>query len=271
MTMAGQHLDRSIAQMHFKKACIFVDGENLRYSLCDLFEGEFPREDYLPRKADWRAFFDDLVRQAGAELRLRAYWYVVNHIDFWPYRLSLRDHDAVELEGVLRKNGRFNDEMSAIADEKLRRRRCLEMAEELIRRQRLMQSRFDGWKEFQDGIMLRHEAVEFRRAGWVPYDLFWERMRNEKAVDVKLATDLLEFRQNYDIAIIVSGDGDYVPAVERVKDSGRHVVNVAFLKRDGSLVPGGARRLNMVADGRLDLDYGTVKRFMGLEEETTAK
>ena len=34
------------------KACIFVDGENFRHSIVDLFD-KFQREDYLPKTADW--------------------------------------------------------------------------------------------------------------------------------------------------------------------------------------------------------------------------
>jgi uncharacterized LabA/DUF88 family protein len=58
-------------------------------------------------------------------------------------------------------------------------------------------------------------------------------------VDVNLGVDMVLFRDIYDVAVIVSGDQDYVPAVQAVKDSGKHVVNVAFLARNGVLLPGG--------------------------------
>lgn len=35
------------------KVCIFVDGENLRHSIVDLFRGEFDKHDYLPKDANW--------------------------------------------------------------------------------------------------------------------------------------------------------------------------------------------------------------------------
>jgi uncharacterized LabA/DUF88 family protein len=65
---------------------------------------------------------------------------------------------------------------------------------------------------------------------------------------VKLACDLLELRENYVAAIIVSGDQDYVPAVQILKDKGKQVVNVDFQRRNGELLPGSARRLNEVCD-----------------------
>src|SRR5580700_2623920 len=71
--------------MHFSRACIFIDGENLRHSIVELFGAAFNPSDYLPKQADWETFFNDLVQQADADLRLRTYWYVVDEIDFWPY------------------------------------------------------------------------------------------------------------------------------------------------------------------------------------------
>lgn len=54
-----------------------------------------------------------------------------------------------------------------------------------------MQNRFNGWIAIQDGISLKHRAVEFRRAGAMKCDLFENRLGREKAVDVKLASDMM--------------------------------------------------------------------------------
>jgi len=43
-----------------KRACVFVDGENLRHTITDLFE-EFDRADYLPKSARWSELFDWFV------------------------------------------------------------------------------------------------------------------------------------------------------------------------------------------------------------------
>lgn len=50
----------------------------------------------------------------------------------------------------------------------------------------------------------------------------------EKGVDVLLATDLIKdaFRNKYDIALLVSGDSDFVPAVDLVQSLKKQVVNV---------------------------------------------
>jgi uncharacterized LabA/DUF88 family protein len=55
--------------------------------------------------------------------------------------------------------------------------------------------------------------------------------KGSKRVDISLATDMLThaFRKNYDIAVLVAGDEDYVPLVEAVMAEGRRVV-VWFIK-----------------------------------------
>jgi uncharacterized LabA/DUF88 family protein len=47
-----------------------------------------------------------------------------------------------------------------------------------------------------------------------------------KRVDITLATDMLSHahRKNYDVAVLVAGDADYVPLVEAVKHEGQQVV-----------------------------------------------
>lgn len=52
----------------------------------------------------------------------------------------------------------------------------------------------------------------------------------EKGVDITLATDMLRlgWRDLYDVAILVSGDGDFAYALQAVKDMGKHVEVAAF-------------------------------------------
>lgn len=51
------------------------------------------------------------------------------------------------------------------------------------------------------------------------------RSGRSKQVDITLATEMLTHahRDNYDIAVLVSGDGDYVPLVDAVKSEGKRV------------------------------------------------
>ena len=72
----------------------------------------------------------------------------------------------------------------------------------------------------------------------------------EKGVDIQLTTDLLthSFKNNYDVAILVAGDSDYVGALQAVKDNGKHVEVALFGKERTS------RPLREVADKVVTID-----------------
>ena len=58
----------------------------------------------------------------------------------------------------------------------------------------------------------------------------------EKWIDVQLATDMIthSYKNNYSTAILVTGDNDFVGAVQAVKDNGKHVEVALFGKKGGS-------------------------------------
>ena len=134
-----------------------------------------------------------------------------------------------------------------------------------------IQSRFQGWKYLQDSISSRYSRIEFRRAGAITYNLFWKKFGKEKAVDVKLAVDLIMLRNIYDVAVIVSGDQDYVPAVQVVKDFGKTVINVAFRTKDEKLLPGGAWRLNQHTDDSIEIRYNRLAKYLNIPNVTTSE
>jgi uncharacterized LabA/DUF88 family protein len=80
---------------------------------------------------------------------------------------------------------------------------------------------------------------EIRRALWdlgFHPEVFKKDKKEEKAkgVDIALTKDMLShaYLGNYDVAVLVAGDGDYVPLVEEVKRRGK-VVYVVFFARQG--------------------------------------
>jgi len=241
-------------------ACVFVDGENFRFSIVELFKGEFRPQDYLPSTAKWSEFFEYVRIQSNADFLLRTYWYVVDRIDAWPYGLlKLPDE---KLFKILSKDGetagKLNAESNIVKKSELAKKIATQLEQEKDR----MQSRFEGWRTVQDSIASNQDSLEFRRAGAIAYNCFTGKLLKEKAVDVKLSVDLLELKDAYKMAIIVSGDQDYVPAVQALKDYGKIVVNVAFSRKDGSLLPGGARRLNIMTDKRITIPYEKCKELL---------
>lgn len=81
----------------------------------------------------------------------------------------------------------------------------------------------------------------------------------QKGVDVKLATDLLvhAFKDHYDIAVLVTGDGDLAEAVEQVTEQeSKHVENVFFQK-------GSSPYLREKCDKFIELTPQALKPMMG--------
>lgn len=253
-----------------KRVCVFVDGENFRHSIVELFE-QFNQYDYLPKQADWNHLFNHFVALAAAEgERVRTYWYVVQFLDLFPYRFPNIEKDPDTLKRVLNmgkwvKKKLENLEGEALLEEMKRIRGML------IWRENKMRRRFEGWRNLHDHISSRWSRIEFRRAGAITFNAFTNKLQKEKAVDVKLATDLITLRDIYDVGVIVSGDQDYVPAVQRVKDFGKTIINVAFVARNGRLLPGGARRLNHVTDDSIEIRYDRLARYLNIPTVTVAK
>ena len=59
-----------------------------------------------------------------------------------------------------------------------------------------------------------------------------------KGDDVYLATDLIKgaYENLYDVAIIVSGDADFIPAIKLVQKNGKKVINAFFPKSSSYLL-----------------------------------
>ena len=72
----------------------------------------------------------------------------------------------------------------------------------------------------------------------------------EKGVDILLATDMIthSYKDNYDVAVMVAGDNDYVAAIQAVKDRGKNVEVALFGKERTSM------ELRKVSDKILDIN-----------------
>jgi len=143
-----------------KKVCVFVDGENFRHSIIDLFE-RFNSYDYLPKTADWDALFDWFVSKAVPESeRVRTYWYVIELLDFFPYKFPNADTDSEKLLKVLNKDEWAKSKLATLEGEALTQE-MKRIVEELRHRQRYMRSRFEGWRSLQDSISSRWSRIEW--------------------------------------------------------------------------------------------------------------
>jgi len=81
----------------------------------------------------------------------------------------------------------------------------------------------DTSKRFHD--YLRYKG--FRVIARDSYDL---EQNTQKEVDVAMAVQMVvhAFKDNYDVAIVVSGDRDFIPAIQEVQSAGKRVEVAAF-------------------------------------------
>ena len=82
------------------------------------------------------------------------------------------------------------------------------------------------------------------RLGRLVYNNWPSSPPYEKGVDILLSTDMIthSFKNNYDVAILVAGDNDFVGAIQAVKDNGKNLEVALFGKERTSM------QLRKVAD-----------------------
>lgn len=102
--------------------------------------------------------------------------------------------------------------------------------------------RYVHQSKFFDGVA----AIPYTelRLGRLVYNNWPNIPPYEKGVDVQLATDMLthSFKNNYDTAILIAGDNDFVSALQAAKDNGKHIEVALFGKEETS------QELRRVAD-----------------------
>jgi uncharacterized LabA/DUF88 family protein len=128
--------------------------------------------------------------------------------------------------------------------------------QKLLRRRQLIRIYYYnakvGQKEEPDRYMAQQSffagvnAIPYAelRLGRLVYNNWPSTPPYEKGTDVQLATDMIthNFKNNYDVGILVAGDNDYVGAVQAVKDNGKHV-EIALFGQEGT-----SRQLREAAD-----------------------
>ena len=91
---------------------------------------------------------------------------------------------------------------------------------------------FDTRKPFgEDDITARfHDRLRYLGFRVVARESYDPVKKEQKEVDVAMACEMVvhALRDNYDIAIVVSGDQDFVPAIQHVQAAGKRVEVAAF-------------------------------------------
>ena len=113
--------------------------------------------------------------------------------------------------------------------------------------------RYKNQQTFLDGV----SAIPYTelRLGRLVYNNWPHTPPYEKGVDIQLATDMIthSYKNNYDVAILVAGDNDFVGALQAVKDNGKNVEVALFGKERTSM------QLRTVADRVMTMNARFIK------------
>ncbi len=208
------------------KSVVFIDGQNLYKRLRDIA--------LVEKDINWTKVFEYLL-PAGGRL-IRAYWYQPARVAPWEWNPAYHAKRCPASMAL----GDFQAQAEAFYS---------------AERQRLE----DMQKKIYARLEEDFECVEFRYSGVLKLDPIgtWVdpkgvtkvgRRVGEKGVDVALAVDLFRFSENYEHAVLLSGDFDYVPAIQAVKDRLRGITVVPVMSGAPPSAPGHARRLRGMSD-----------------------
>lgn len=215
----------------------FVDGSNLFGSMKDLGV----------HVDDYQKFFGHLFKAAENEWRVavganqstnavlqRVYWYQVGSIDTW-------NLDDPQVQAFLREkfenNKPVRDGYMATAGRMLSGKPQSEVA---LKAWALCFEEFKAWydnkkrilegmQRFHHGVQTSTDLIDILEIGHWKVDFFGHSCE-EKGVDTRLAVDMIALENNYDVAIVVSGDADSIPSIDLMKRRSKHVGAVEFVR-----------------------------------------
>jgi uncharacterized LabA/DUF88 family protein len=214
----------------------FVDGSNLIGSLkhMNLEVGDYEAlyaYVYEQAVAEWTRITHQSA-PAVAELR-RIYWYTVGSIDSWDLSIpqsqtALRhafnaDRDITDhWKGVA---GRADASLKGAALTDKAWGLCFNDFREWYERKCIV---LENMRRFHQGIRIGTDLIDVIEHGHWKVN-FLNKWVEEKGLDTSLAVDMLALEQNYDVAVMLSGDADSIPSVRRVKARNKLVAAVEFI------------------------------------------
>jgi uncharacterized LabA/DUF88 family protein len=220
------------------RTVIFVDGQNFKKNL-QSFEFKLPTAmpDDRPYRLDekhfiWRLFFQDVIKKfnqfTGFEHRLiRVYWYNADSITPFPKKPYDRLFNKLNKKELLQQYTK-QQIFDALHEWHQKERENFNVAKEQVYETIQRDTDFLEFK-FVGQFVLR--PFEVRTVNVLNGKLVLQGTRaGEKGVDIGIAVDMISKMNDYDTAILVSGDSDFTPAVRYLKDHLKYVYQFSVAK-----------------------------------------
>lgn len=240
------------------RTVIFVDGANFRANLRNFkFASPSPSDrGYMleERHFDWKRFYDGVIQKfnvaTGWKHRLiRVHWYYAQTISPWAYS---EKYASAQAETIMSRYPQICG---------LTREKVISKAREWYRSER---ERFERLREVMfENIQRKTDFLEFKYVGQYqvrPFEVYrieqnddgeityLGRQVGEKGVDIGIAVDMIAKMPYYDVAILVSGDADFLPVVGYLKDHLKQVYQFSIAKG----VPPSIKHLSPYLEGMVD-------------------
>lgn len=233
-----------------KKVVALIDGQNLYYFLKDI--------GIVERQINWKKLLTSFL-ESGDEL-IRAYWFrpqkiqdshltgdaIRNQVVYWNYKSVYE----------LYKRGKFDSITPDIL------KSIEERAKEIEHWVRDKKEHFAEIDFHYDQLCLENDDIEIVKRGIVKINPYKQVINGEKGVDVALAVKMisLSVERKCDKIILVSGDYDYVEAINYVKNN---MTKVHIVKLHTGHPPKNrnmSRDLSVLADKVIDVYEDVLKK-----------
>lgn len=246
----------SVYTMTTLRTVVFIDGENFRNNLRHFCFRSTPPHPTNPdyrleeRHFFWDKFFKGILAEydslTGWQHQLvRVYWYYSATMNPWKENSSAAYRIVRKYQGTVTLTTQQVNQLAWNWYES--------------ERKYFQKLREDVFAQIQHGT----NFLEFKYVGQYiirPYSVYKLDVdssgnitylgvqQGEKGVDVGIAMDMVAKMQNYDVAILVSGDADFLPTVRYLKDNLKYVYQ--FSVAEG--VPPSIRYLSPYLKGSVD-------------------
>lgn len=219
------------------KFIVFIDGSNLFGSLRKLNLHVSRYEDFfnhiLTKAID--SWHSSMISGEKEDARLvRVLWYEVGSIDEWDLSDSrvaatLKEWFDADLDLKARYLDLVGRQMSGQAQSVVIAAAWNACLMDIKSWYTNKKAQIKKSNDFHFAIKSGVDFVDVIPSGHLKVDIL-RRSVTEKGIDTSLAVDMLSLSDTYDVAILISGDADSIPSIERVKHKGKHVGVVEFLK-----------------------------------------
>ncbi len=163
----------------------------------------------------------------------RVYWYEVGSIDEWDLALPQSQtalHNAFSRDKETREYwlavvGKQDPGLKGQALEDKAWAGCFADFRQWYEKK---QTILEGMHRFHQAVRISTDLIDlFEHGHWKVN--FLHKSVEEKGLDTSLAVDMVAFQDNYDVAVVMSGDADSIPSIRHMKGRNKHIAAVEFV------------------------------------------